>query len=166
MRRIFDGTTSHLDAAALIWARATAARDGDAEIASLDEARPIIAGVLGASPRALLVVAEAGGQAVAFAAVAPVPGSEEIAELQYLGTDPSAWGTGAARELLAALPTLLRERGFGQARLCVYTDNERAVRLYEGMGWVPDGVPVPHHRTGKSEQRYMLALRVGSAITG
>lgn len=159
MHRIFDGTSSHLDAAALIWARATATRDGDAEVASLDEARPVIAQVLGASPRSVLVVAEAGGgQTVAFAAVAPVPGSEEIAELQYLGTDPSAWGTGAARDLLTALPALLRERGFAQARLSVYADNERALRLYESMGWVPDGVQVPHPRTGKAEQRYILTL--------
>ncbi|MEU8230540.1 hypothetical protein AB0C12_13180 [Actinoplanes sp. NPDC048967] len=36
------GPGEHLDDAAMIWAEATAARDGDAEIAALSVARPII----------------------------------------------------------------------------------------------------------------------------
>ena len=67
MHRIIDGTKTHLDKAATIWARATAARDNDPDIATLDEARPVIARVLASSPHALLALAETdAGTAVAF----------------------------------------------------------------------------------------------------
>jgi hypothetical protein len=35
----------------------------------------------------------------------------------------------------------------------------RAVALYERLGWESVGVPTPHQRTGKPEQRYELALK-------
>lgn len=87
-----------------------------------------------------------------------VDGTEALAELHYLGAAPAAWGTGAARDLLAALPVALAKRGFTTARLSVYADNERAVRLYERLGWHSDGPPKAHLRTGKLELCYVLAL--------
>lgn len=157
MLRIIDGTQTHLDRAATIWARATAARDGDDRPATLEEARPVISRVLGQS--ALLLVAETvSGEAAAFAAIAPIPGEPDTAELHYLGVDPDHWGTGAGSELLASLPEWLRRSGFHDIRLSVYADNERAVRLYERMGWRASGTPVPHVRTGRLEQRYVLSV--------
>ncbi|MCX8568832.1 MULTISPECIES: GNAT family N-acetyltransferase [Hyphomicrobiales] len=155
--RIIDGTATHLDAAASIWARATAARDGDDKPATLEEARPVIARVLG--PGALLLIAEtASGRAAAFAAIAPIPGEPDTAELHYLGVDPDHWGDGAGRELLSALTERLDGRCFREVRLSVYADNQRAVRLYERMGWHASGTPVPNLRTGRLEQRYALSL--------
>lgn len=160
MHRIIDGTSSHLDRAAILWARATAVRDNDPDVATLDEARPIISRVLASSERALLAIAEAtDGTAVAFGAIAPMPGDGNVAELHYFGVDPNHWGKGAAVELLAGIAALLRERGFDAAELAVYSDNERAVRLYERLGWRRLGEPVPHQRSGRPEQRYRLVLR-------
>ncbi|MDR7223961.1 GNAT family N-acetyltransferase [Aminobacter aminovorans] len=160
MHRIIDGTKTHVDRTAIIWARATAARDNDPDVATLDEARPVISRVLDSSEQALLAIAEtADGTAVAFGAIAPMPGEDSVAELHYLGVDPDHWGKGAAAELLAGIAALLRERGFDSAELAVYSDNDRAVQLYERLGWRRLGEPVPHERSGRPEQRYRLALR-------
>lgn len=51
------GDREHLDQAAAIWAEATAARDGDAEIAPLSVARPLLQRVAEGSPRSLLLAA-------------------------------------------------------------------------------------------------------------
>ncbi|MBE1204451.1 GNAT family N-acetyltransferase [Aminobacter carboxidus] len=159
MHRIIDGTTTHVDRAAMIWARATAFRDYDLDIASLDEARPVIARVLTCSPHALLAIAEtADGTTVAFGAIAPMPGADSVAELHYFGVEPDHWGKGAAAELLSGIAALLRERGFAAAELAVYADNDRAIRLYERLGWRRLGEPVPHQRSRRLEQRYRLAL--------
>lgn len=63
----------YLDDAARIWAEATAFRDGDPDVAPLEEARPLIESAVDASPDALLLIAVAGdGRAVGFAACEPV----------------------------------------------------------------------------------------------
>jgi ribosomal protein S18 acetylase RimI-like enzyme len=48
--------------------------------------------------------------------------------------------------------------GFLDAQLLVYADNGKAVRLYEQLGWRPEGPLAPHPRTGRAEQRYRLRL--------
>ncbi|MFI0796152.1 GNAT family N-acetyltransferase [Micromonospora rubida] len=148
-----------VDAAAQIWAETTAARDGDEDVAPLELARPLIRAVLDSSPRSVLLVADDGGLTIGFAAVEPCgPGSEEqvIAEVRYVGVSPRVWGEGVGRRLMAAVPDVLAEAGYEQAVLMVYTDNTRAVRLYEGLGWRVQGVPAPHPRSGKLEQLYVL----------
>jgi len=146
-----------VDAAAQIWAEATAARDGANEVADLADSRPIIQGVLDRSPDSMLLLARSeGGLPVAFAAVEPI--SDQAAELRYFGVSPHRFGKGAGRELLTDLHRRLAARGYRQAELMVYTDNARAVRLYQGLGWQAYGDPTPHPRTGKPEQRYRLSL--------
>ncbi len=54
----------------------------------------------------------------------------------------------------------LAAAGFLDTQLLVYADNEAAVRLYEQLGWRPQGPQAPHPRTGKPEQRYHLRLPV------
>src|ERR1700722_13223304 len=142
-----------IDAAAQIWAEATAARDGAAEVADLADSRPIIQGVLDRSPASILLLARsAHGMPMAFAAVEPI--SARIAELTYFGVSPHLFGLGAGKELLTDLHRRLVAHGYDRAELSVYTDNLRATRLYEGLGWQPYGEPTPHGRTGKPEQRY------------
>ncbi|WP_170210202.1 GNAT family N-acetyltransferase [Saccharopolyspora antimicrobica] len=153
--RVIDGSRTHVDDAARIWAEATAARDRDPEVASLESARPIIQGVLDRSPRSLLLVAVAGEEALGFAAVEPVGST---AEVSYVGVRPSAWGAGVGTALLRSLPSELTARGFTDAQLKVYVDNHRAIRLYEARGWRASGPPSPHPRTGKPEQPYRLPL--------
>jgi ribosomal protein S18 acetylase RimI-like enzyme len=150
MYRIIDGTRTHLDEAARLWAEATSTRDGDDDVAPLKISRPIIQRVLDNSPRAFPLVG--------FAAVAPVPDDAALAELHYVGVSPRIWGGGVGRYLMRAIPAELETRGFSSARLAVYADNSRAVRLYEQMGWRPHGEPKPHPRSGKLEQEYRLAL--------
>ena len=147
---------SLVDEAALIWAEASAARDGDPEVAGLDLARPVIQRVLGHSPRALLLIARTGGEAAGFAAIRPL--DETTAELSYFGVRPRMWGRGVGESLLRDLVPRLRAAGYRRAVLDVYTDNGRAVALYERLGWRPAGAPQAHPRSGKPEQRYELPL--------
>ncbi|MEU9510812.1 GNAT family N-acetyltransferase [Micromonospora sp. NPDC048170] len=147
----------HLDEAATVWAETTAARDGEAEIAPLELARPVIQAVVDSSPRSFLLVAlDADDRVVGFAAVEPVSRDESTAEVRYLGVRPTSWRRGVGRQLLLALPTCLAAAGFARGELAVYTDNHRAIRLYEGRGWVSYGEPTPHPRSGRQEQRYRL----------
>ncbi|RLK22561.1 acetyltransferase (GNAT) family protein [Micromonospora sp. M71_S20] len=146
----------HIDEAARIWAAATAARDGDTEIAPLRLARPLIEAVVGSTPRSFLLVALDADRVVGFAAVEPVPTDESTAEIRYLGVAPDSWGRGVGRHLLRAAPTHLAGAGFVGAELGVYLDNPRAVRLYESAGWLPRGEAAPHPGSGRPEQRYRL----------
>jgi ribosomal protein S18 acetylase RimI-like enzyme len=149
-----------VDEAARIWAEATAARDGDEDVADLDVSRPIIAGVLDRSPRALLLIARtAEGAAAGFAAVEPLGSTDEnVAEIRFLGVRPEMWGHGVGEALLRALPERLRAAGFGRAVLSVYADNSRAAALYERLGWQLSGAATPHRVTGKPECHYELRL--------
>lgn len=61
-----------IEEAAQIWAEATAARDGDEDVADLSLSRPVIEAVLDGSPAAFVLVARTeDGTAVGFVAVAP-----------------------------------------------------------------------------------------------
>jgi len=147
----------YVDDAAMVWAQATAVRDGNADVAPLDLSRPVIQAVLDSSPRsALLVGLDAQEHVVGFAAVAPTGGDGTVAEIYYLGVRPDRWGQGVGRQLLQALPARLTAAGFAHAQLAVYADNARAVALYEALGWRPNGAPAPHARTGRLEQQYLL----------
>jgi ribosomal protein S18 acetylase RimI-like enzyme len=152
---------SHLiDEAAQIWAEATAARDRRAEVAELADSRPIIQGVLDCSAQAFLLIAlSAGGAACGFAAVERVAGrSGPTAEVMYFGVSPRRWGQGVGESLLREIRRRLSADGYAAAELSVYIDNSRAIALYERLGWRPVGLPTPHTRTGKPEQRYQLRL--------
>jgi ribosomal protein S18 acetylase RimI-like enzyme len=48
---------------------------------------------------------------------------------------PTRWGRGIGRELLCALHSVMRERGYNAASLWTRASNERARRLYEGSGY-------------------------------
>lgn len=149
-----------VDEAAQIWAEATAARDGDEDVADLEVSRPLIAGVLDRSPRALLLIARTtDGTTAGFAAVVPLGSTDEnVAEICYLGVRPGMWGHGVGAALLGALPERLRAAGFGRAVLSVYADNSRATALYERFGWQLNGTATPHRVTGKPERHYELRL--------
>ncbi len=149
----------YVDEAAEVWARATAARDRAATVAPLELSRPIIQGALDGSARSILLVAvEADDRVVGFAVTEPVRADETTAEVRYVGVHPDRWGNGVGRDLMAALPERLRDASFTHAQLSVYIDNARAIALYERLGWLPHGVAVPHARSGRLEQRYLLNL--------
>jgi ribosomal protein S18 acetylase RimI-like enzyme len=164
VNRVLRGDKSHLNGAAQVWAEATAARDGDPDVAPLEFSRPIIARVFG-QPRAVLVIAlDDDDQVVAFAVAEPLLADAEprrpatSAEVQCVGVHPKLWGTGLGRQVIQYLCAELAADGFLNAQLLVYADNSRAVRLYQQLGWRPQGTPAPHPRTGKPEQCYHLTL--------
>jgi ribosomal protein S18 acetylase RimI-like enzyme len=148
--------SSDIDEAAQIWAEATAARDGDEEVADLSLSRPVIEAVLARSPASFVLIAHDETVMAGFAAVEPA--GEGSAAVSYLGVRPGSWGRGVGELLLRGVQSRLAAAGYQTAELQVYVDNTRAVALYERLGWRPLGTPAPHPRTGKPEQRYELPL--------
>ena len=158
---ILDRDEASVVAAAQVWAEATAARDGDPDVAPLALSRPLIAKVVGSSARSLLAVArDAEGLVLGFAAVEPLADPDgRRASVRYLGVRPEFWGQGIAGSLLEALRRSLPDQGFTSAELCVYTDNDRAVRTYRRHGWEAQPQIRPHPSSGRREQRYKLTLQ-------
>ncbi|WP_434448585.1 GNAT family N-acetyltransferase [Lentzea sp. E54] len=150
---IIRGGAGDVVTAASIWAHAVARRDGY-EVPSLEEARPGIENALSNDP-ALFLLALDGGEAVGF--VAGGPQGTDTAFVNYVGVHPGAWGRGVGEALLRALPGVLIENGYERAELLVFVDNVRGVRLYERLGWIKAGAPVPHPRHGRVEQRYSFS---------
>lgn len=155
---IIRGGPEDVDTAALIWAHAVSRRDGY-EAPTLAEARPGVESAL-ANERSLLLIAREGGEAVGF--VAGGPQGTDAAFVNYVGVHPDAWGRGVGEAMLRALPGVLAELGYARAELLVFVDNTRGVRLYERLGWIKVGAPVPHPRNGRLEQRYSFASPISA----
>jgi ribosomal protein S18 acetylase RimI-like enzyme len=165
--KVRPGRRDDIDGAAQVWAEATAARDGDDEVASLSDSRPILLRAL-AGPGAEFTVAVDGDRMVAFATAGQAQNDGSIAgggdaaggrfaEVSYVGTAPDRWGEGLAAMVLRALARQLADADYDAAQLLVYADNAGARQLYERLGWVADAAPpTPHPRTGRPEQRYLL----------
>jgi ribosomal protein S18 acetylase RimI-like enzyme len=62
----------------------------------------------------------------------------QTGELLALHVDPSAWGLGVGRRLIAEARARLHSLGFTEAVLWVLVGNERAQRFYRIDGWRPD----------------------------
>ncbi|MEU5697096.1 GNAT family N-acetyltransferase [Actinosynnema sp. NPDC020468] len=151
-----DGAADVL-AAATIWARATACRDGDPEPAPGEAAVPGLLkrlDVVGAR----LVLARVDGRPVGFTLVAP---RADALEVWYVGVDPDAWGGGVARRLLRTAEDHARETGHEELRLWVIADNARAIRVYESAGWVGTDEVAHNPRSGRLERRFVRRVRTG-----
>ena len=156
------GERSDIDGAALVWARATAKRDGRAEIPPLEAATEVVLESL-RHERSTLVVAESEGIVIGFATAEPTT-SSRMAEVRFVGVEPDFWGYGVGGMLISRMADELASAGFRSAQLLVYADNEAARRLYERMGWTWDEQkPSIHPRTGKPEVRYHLSLGAAAA---
>lgn len=153
--KIVEGGPDDVDAAALIWAHAVAVRDGYDEVPTVEQARPGVERALAEKP-SLLLLALDGERPVGF--VAGGRQAEGVAFVNYVGVHPDAWGKGVAQALLGEFPGRFATLGYTSAELMVYLYNERAVRLYEHLGWRAVGAPTPQPENGKLEQRYALAL--------
>jgi GNAT superfamily N-acetyltransferase len=93
-------------------------------------------------PRTSVLLVELGGRAVGFALTRPSGDADAVlatGELDGFYTDPSSWGAGAGRALLASAVETLRNAGFGEATLWTATLNHRPRRMYETAGWRVDG---------------------------
>lgn len=162
MARVVRGNHSHIDGAAQVWAEATAFRDGDCDVAPLEMSRPVIAAVAGRERSVLVVAVDDADQVMAFAAAAPAADSHaglaSTADVEYVGVRPGVWGTGLAGDVLERLCAELASEGFARAQLWVYASNQRAVSVYERLGWREEGSSRLHRRTGEPEKRYRRTL--------
>ncbi len=89
-----------------------------------------------------LLVAEAGGALVGFAAIGPSRDDDAtigVGELFAIYAAPETWGQGVGRALMNAAIDAGRSAGFGEATLWVLETNERARRFYAAAGWHADG---------------------------
>jgi GNAT superfamily N-acetyltransferase len=89
-----------------------------------------------------IFVAERDGRVSGFASAGPTEdddGAGTRGELFALYVEPSAWGRGLGRALLARAEAALREAGFDEATLWVLEDNPRARAVYAAAGWREDG---------------------------
>ena len=94
------------------------------------------------------LVAEYEGQVLGFVEIgaATYPGevaSESTGELHFLFVAPDFMGCGIGSRLLERATELLREDGYRQAILWVFSRNLQARRFYERQGWSTNGVERP-----------------------
>jgi len=93
-------------------------------------------------PAVTLLMAEVNGEAVGYCTSGESrdPGqSPEVGEVRTLFVAPSAWRQGVGRALIAAALADLRERGYSEATVWSFADNERANGFYESCGFERDG---------------------------
>lgn len=151
------GDPGDIDGAARVWARATAQRDGRAQIAPLEAAREVLLDSL-EKERSRLVVATNDGRIIGFATAEPTD-SSRVAEVRHVGVDPDYWGVGVGGMVISRMADELASGGYHAAQLLVYADNVAARRLYERTGWTCEQrEPSFHPRTGRPEVRYRLVL--------
>lgn len=110
-----------------------------------------------------VLVAESEGRVVGFAVTRPSGDPDAgplTGELDGFYVDPSAWGIGVGRALLAAATGALQDAGFSRATLWTAEENHRPRRIYETAGWRPDGTDRRRAFGGVEfvELRYLLAL--------
>ncbi|QDG88631.1 GNAT family N-acetyltransferase [Pseudarthrobacter sp. NIBRBAC000502770] len=144
------GNAAARDAAG-IWARATARRDRLPAVPMLEDKLPGIESAL-ACDGALLLIARVEGEARAFALVIP---RVDVLEVLYLAVDPTAWGTGLAREVLDHLRHHSAKEKTPM-ELWVIADNSRAIASYESAGWTRTTEVKVRNSSGRPERRYIL----------
>jgi putative acetyltransferase len=87
--------------------------------------------------------------------------SDHIVYLGGLAIDPSFAGRGEGQQMMHEIIDFATNRGFLRIELSVAVSNERAIRLYERMGFHKEGI-LKKYTHLKSEQRFideiMMAL--------
>jgi ribosomal protein S18 acetylase RimI-like enzyme len=109
--------------------------------------------VAGRAADHVVLVALRHGRLVGSVTITPhgTPQSElardDEVEFRYLGVAPEAWGGGVAAAMVAACQEYAVSTGARRLVICVISDNVRAHRLYERLGFVRtpdrDWTPVP-----------------------
>ena len=106
-----------------------------------DESEPRWAAMLARDASSMLV-AEEHGEVLGACRFGPSSDADApalTAEVYSLNVDPSAWGQGIGRGLLAAAVDRLALVGFSRVTLWVIHGNTRARALYERCGFAADG---------------------------
>ena len=90
-----------------------------------------------------VLVAELDGRVIGYGKIehpTELPASAHVWYVSGLAVDPLFEGRGAGRALMDALIELARERGGRRITLRVFAPNERALGLYERLGFEREGV--------------------------
>jgi L-amino acid N-acyltransferase YncA len=119
--------------------------------------------VASTDPRHQVFVADRQGRMVAYAVIRPSQDEDadsSVGELDALYCDPSVWGQGVGRALMASAIEALRESGFAEATLWTSPANHRPRRIYEAAGWTLDGTTrdKPWRGTNWLDLRYRIKL--------
>ena len=110
--------------------------------------------------QAQLVVEDDDGEVAGFVVTGPTRSGEGTGEVHVLNVEPTRWGRGLGRLLLAAAVDELRSGGHAAAIHWVVEGYVRARAFYESAGWHLDGGTMVDDRfgTGVVEVRYRLQL--------
>lgn len=139
------GGLADIDAAVAVWQLANTVRRGGNPVPASHEDR--MRGYL-AKTDSFLSVAEAGdgaelvGMALGMQALdhdgagPPIPG---LCHISAVFVHPDRWGHRVGTMLMQSLLAEGRNRGYERFQLWTHADNERALRLYEGLGFARSG---------------------------
>ena len=95
------------------------------------------------NPPEVHLVAELGGRVVGYVrlkAATHLPENSHVIQVQGLAVHPDARCRGAAESLLVAAERRLRKQGTRKLSLRVLSTNKPAIRLYERLGFIREGV--------------------------
>lgn len=119
----------------------------------LDTMGHLIDAVTSAAPGVQLWVAEADSEVVGYCVTGPSPEAAGEGAIYDLFVAPSVWRHGVGRRLLTHGVDHLRQKGFGEATLWVFEENEQAAKFYGALGWVAEGTVRPDGPNGESPSR-------------
>ena len=139
----------------------------DRRLIRLDERRTAWRARL-AGPSGSVWLAERAGHVLGLVAVGPAEDPDldarHVGEVASIHVSPGRRGFGLGRQLLTRGEAVLRELGYREAILWVLADNAAARRLYEHLGWLPDGAALRREMGGVAglpvvdEVRYRRSL--------
>jgi GNAT superfamily N-acetyltransferase len=83
----------------------------------------------------------------------------DVGEVRSMFVAPRSWRSGVGRALMTAALDDLRERGYSEAIVWSFGDNDRANAFYESFGFARDGAERSNERWGHiPEVRYRRTL--------
>lgn len=119
---------------------------------STTEFKPVFEDLIG---RKLIYILQEKEQNIAMFKFVRMPfRNSHIVYLGGVGVHPDFAGKGYGKKLMQAVIDLAQAEGFKRIELSTATINERAIRLYESMGFEKEGV-LRQYTYLKSEDRYL-----------
>jgi ribosomal protein S18 acetylase RimI-like enzyme len=115
-----------------------------------------------ADPAHAFLMAEHGGELLGYiscGASRDDAAPPDVGEVRSLSVSPAAWRRGVGRTLMSAGLDELRRRGFAEATVWSFADNDRANAFYEASGFTRDGAEKrQEHWAHVLEVRYRRSL--------
>lgn len=108
------------------------------------------------------ILAEVDGSVVGSAGVGRVGSKEKLRHRAEfgIGIERAYWGLGIGRALVEACIECARAAGYAQLELDVVADNERAIALYQSVGFVEYGRNPRGFRTRQSGWQEQVLMRL------